>query len=560
MATSSDGPAADGDVLMTVPDRPPPDPSPHGLSSDSPKLSTFTVKFEFRVTTKTFPAPEIHCQLLLDMEAVHAFHINTNKSPTSKIVPSQSTDDFFFRNFDYQTFRKTKHSLVCVAHTLTSDTPFSILRDSIKTSLSKNKAYLRIHKWNVSDLDITPVGWLFEAHPTAHNRDAIHRSLSLYCLSEQITLPPIELFIKTLSAVTSQKKRVTTQAIHIASRRTDASTVKDILQSCFTNPEAYLPGVFIPSDLSYHQGNAVYLQYLQHHNKYLQQHKSIVINGLTLPDLDLPVTSHDAPSTIGHELQQCPFIDWITPTNRSPTTGRYLLSTNNDKYDDAIKWVDTTFLPMLQSTTLPPRPLSFAHPTPCRAPVSQHNPTPYSSSLASSIPSLDESQYTKPPNAWKKPISIIASKTVPTTVSPITTSAPTSLSQMERKLADLTSLVESLQQKLDHVQATSQSTIQTIVQQNLAEHQAHLDQKYLSMFDSINQNLQQINSRLSSSSSNNTRTSDADPPDVSRAKKLPRFSSQAIATVHRSLKTTLSSKPPPSTTLNSLTASTPTNV
>ena len=118
---------------------------------------------------------------------------------------------------------------------------------------------------------------------------------------------------------------------------------------------------------------------------------------------------------------------------------------------------------------------------------------------------------------------------------------------MEKKLADLTTLVADLQQKLDQVQANTTSTIQSTVQKSIAEQQAALDQKYLAMFASINTHLQNITSQLSTKSSaseSNTRPIDADPPlDVTQAKKLPCFLSPTLASVQRSIKSTLSALP-----------------
>ena len=490
MTMPSDGAASDDDVVMTTSPTLPNPPSSN--PSDSPKdvsLHTYSVKFEFKTTSTTFPAPEIHRKLLLDVERhFPSTTINTNTNAQATITVSKHNEAFFLRNFKYPSFSRTKFSLVCVAHSISTPASFNEIKSSMQKTLSQNKAFIRVNQWSTEDLNIANIGWIYEAHPQAHNRNTILSTIKKFCTTNNKSEPSIEIFSKSISAVNSAK-RVSTQAIQFACRRQDSESVKSTLQQCFSDSSIYLPGKFIPSDLGNKQGQDVLVKYIHLQNKYLADHRSISIIGIQPHELATDFSPCNDHPNIIQSIHQCKLIDWITPTNRTNSTGRFLLSTDKHRYKDALVWVDNTFLPLF--TLLPKRnlPSQFTHPFPIRTGL-KHNDV-YTSSLASSISNVSDVTYPKPPNAWTKPISIIASRTPQTSISRITKSTTDSdlIACMEKQIANL-------QQKLEANQTIHAQTVANAVEKAITSHQKKLDDQYHTMLQSLQDHWKQVTSTI----------------------------------------------------------------
>ena len=557
MATSSDGVSAVADVEMADPSssrhKASPSSSPCS-SSVSPR--TFSIKFEFCTKSKTFAAPEVHRKLLLDAEShFPSLKINTNSNPNATISPSTSTDDYFFRHYEYKTFHKSKFSLVCVAHNITLPDSFNNLRKLLQSSLQKHHTFLRINKWSASDLDIVNVGWIYGSHYQAHNRDNIHHTLKNHCDLHNISLPDLELFPKAVS-ITSAKKKFTTQAIHFACRRADVDSAREALQQSFSSDSVFLPGVFIPSNLGAKQGYDTLAQFIQNQNQYLDNHRSIVLSGLTLADLTRSVSIDNITTTILNEISRSPLITWLSTTLQTMSHGKFLLSTTSEHYSAALKWLDNEIMPLLLNMDEWSSPPQYLGSGPCRLGRKSPHSDDYVKSLASSVSPMSDTTYTRPPNAWKRPISIVASKTAQTTVSKITSTPSATITKMEQQIQHLTDLVTNLQQQLKETQASQTTVIQEAVHASMQKQHNQVAQQYSEMLKSADAHWKKITSSFKccnapvattapvedATPERHSRPPDPGPP--ARAPKLSKYSHDAIHSVQRSLTSLLPTKAP----------------
>ena len=170
MTTTSIGVNANSDTPMSEA-QPPSSTSPSSTSnvSDVNESRSYAIKIEFKTNSSSFPAPEIHRKIILELERQYpSTTINTNTNPNIKIKASKQSNDYFLANFKYPSFSRSKFSLVCVAHNVVSDASFSEIITSTKKVLTQHKAFLRINKWHTNELDIVNIGWIYGAHPQAH--------------------------------------------------------------------------------------------------------------------------------------------------------------------------------------------------------------------------------------------------------------------------------------------------------------------------------------------------------------------------------------------------------
>ena len=499
MTTSPDHNHGDGDTLMTTTEASSSKTSsPESNDASTTSVNSFSIKIEFKTTSHAFPAPEIHRNIILAIE--HQFpstKINTNSNPNASITASKHNSEFFLRNFNYPSFPRSKFSLVCLAHDITTPASFSQINAATKKILSQNKAFLRINQWKVNELNIVNIGWIYGAHPHAHNRNHISKMITEFCEKNQKPVPSLKIFAKSLSSASSPRKRITTKAIQFACRKEDSDEIKSVLQECFSDSNTFLPGKFIPSDLSYKQGQAIYSQYIQHQNKYLANHRSISVVGVQPTDLFDNIVHNNNNTTLVQQVQQSKLIDWISTTHRTTSEGRFLFSTDKDRYQEAIQWIDQTFLPLFNNL---PSKKSSSHPNnilPTRIGTIPKQDS-YSQSLASSINSIAEKSYVRPPNAWSKPISIIASSTPQTSVSHMTMSSDQSsiITKMEKQINSLTKTVQDLQNKLEASHQTQKDSIASAIEKAFDTHQQKLEHQYQEMIRSVNDHWKQVTASL----------------------------------------------------------------
>ena len=206
----------DGDTLMTTTEASSSKTSsPESNDASTTSVNSFSIKIEFKTTSHAFPAPEIHRNIILAIE--HQFpstKINTNSNPNASITASKHNNEFFLRNFNYPSFPRSKFSLVCLAHDIMTPASFSQINAATKKILSQNKAFLRINQWKVNELNIVNIGWIYGAHPHAHNRNHISKMITEFCEKNQKPVPSLEIFAKSLSSASSPRKRITTN-LHV---------------------------------------------------------------------------------------------------------------------------------------------------------------------------------------------------------------------------------------------------------------------------------------------------------------------------------------------------------
>lgn len=504
----------------------------------------------------------MHRKIILEIEnRFSSTSINTNSNPNSNITASKQNNEFFLRNFKYPSFSRSKFSLVCVAHNITTSASFTDITEVTKKILAQTKAFLRINRWNVDELNIVNIGWIYGAHPVSHNRDRIYSTIKTYCKNTNKSIPTLEIFSKTISSSSSPRKRISTKAIQFACRKDESNEIKTILQECFSDPKTFLPGKFIPSDLSYKQGQDVYSQYICHQNKYLSDHRTINIIGIHPNDLHLTVNES---TSLIEQIQSCHLIDWISPTNRTMSNGRFLLSTDKERYQDAIVWIDQTLLPKCD---LLHNKQNFPHEPelkPTRISASPKTDD-YSSFLATSIKTITDTTFTRPPNAWNKPISIIASSTPQTSVSRITDSS--NQSSMEQQIKHLTQQVNDLQLQIKTSQEINHTIIAKAVETAIDKHHNRLEKQYHQMIQSVNDHWKQITSSLPMllhpQNKINTFSSSSSPPTTpirkndekrsrennqsgsNRHRKPRRYSSSGLESVQKSITYFLDNSKPP---------------
>ena len=560
MTTTSAANHGNEDAHMSFSDPPTkPNNSPDSNDATMKSQNTFSIKIEFKTTSQAFPAPEIHRKIILAIESQFpTTKINTNVNPNTSITANKHTNDYFLRNFNYPSFSRTKFSLVCVAHNIMTTASFNEIHEAAKKLLSQNKAFLRINRWKCNELNVVNIGWLYGAHPHAHSRNRISETINNFCRDHNKAIPQLEIFAKPISSSSSPRRRITTTAIQFACLKDTSADVKSILQECFSDSNIYLPGKFIPSDLSYKQGQTVYSQYIQHQNKYLSNHRSISVTGVQSKCLTQTFNHNNRTTTPVQEVQSSKLIDWISPTNRTTSEGRFLFSTDKDRYQEAIKWIDQTFLPMIKQVSSTTSPAQSHSSIPIRIGTSPKQDK-YSESLASSINTITATSYVRPPNAWNKPISIIASSTPQTSVSRMTVSSDqtTLIERMEKQISSLTKTVQELQTKLEASQQAQNESINVAVEKAFNTHNSKLEEQYQNMIQSVNNHWKQVTASLpallNASNSNCNHTPSPSPPmtpprksdekrsrDIhqsgsNRARKPRRYSSGGLDSIQRSI-------------------------
>ena len=118
--------------------------------------------------------------------------------PQPDIIASKMNDDNFQHHFEYKVFERSKHRLVCVAHTITSNASFNEIKNAIQIPLRQNKCFIRINNWG-TELNIVNVGWIYKANPKIHNRNQIKTIIKSACDRLNIKFVDFELFTKGLS-------------------------------------------------------------------------------------------------------------------------------------------------------------------------------------------------------------------------------------------------------------------------------------------------------------------------------------------------------------------------
>ena len=196
MTSSSDGPPDDDMALeLNLPANTSVSTSTTSKTTNTKEKHVMNVKFEFKVdnsASSSFAAPSIHRNILCILERSFP---NTTLSTLAEpdIIASKMNDDDFKHLFQYEVFERSKHRLVCVAHTITSNVSFNELKNAIQIPLRQNKCFIRINNWG-TELNIVNVGWIYKANPKIHNRNQIKTIIESACDCLSIKFVDFEIF------------------------------------------------------------------------------------------------------------------------------------------------------------------------------------------------------------------------------------------------------------------------------------------------------------------------------------------------------------------------------
>ena len=249
-----------------------------------------------------------------------------------------------------------------------------------------------------------------------------------------------------------------------------------MLQTMYSDNDFYGPGKFIPIDIGTKQ-NATTLEKLITLQKiYLENHRSITVVGVSLASLNQLVS--DPPNdTLYDIVHRCEWIDWMTTTTKTETTGRIIFSTTSQKYYSAIEWIENKFLPLHHGIRhrINPAEHDGASYRVIRHGQPSKPPDDYSTSIAQTIATIDIPNIPST-NAWSKPL-VIGGETTPS-MSTVTKNSETTVNQqststitsLESKIKTLSQTIDKLQQQLAHQleqQDKLLSSINLIVEQQL---------------------------------------------------------------------------------------------
>ena len=555
MTTTSDANPSDTATAMAVDDDPKqPAPSNEPRATSPTNIHSMKLKFEFRAKNEEFNIRDVHRELMFAIanECPGSIFRHNHKNDNDPFDPFISSDDLMESVYTYKFFKKSNYHLACVAHTIETQATFETIKDTCKTILRDNDGFVRINKWSDADLDVATAGWIFESNPIIHHRDYIHKMIKSYCLSFNETYYPIDLQAKTISYTNRTTKiKIQSQAIHILCRREDMKQVQQMLQTMYSDDEFHGPGKFIPIDIVAKQNASTLEKLITLQKLYLENHRSITVVGVSLASLNqIPADSSN--DTLFDLVHHCDWIDWMTTTSKTETTGRIIFSTTSEKYHSAIEWIETKFLPYHHSIRhrIDPTDSDGKSYRVARNGRATQPADDYSTNIANTISTI--SVPSNPPNAWSKPL-IIGDNTNPSLSTMTHSSNPKSnqqstyntLETLNSKIDTLSNTIDKLQQQLSQQaeqQQTLLSSITTIIEQQIDKRfeniQSEIDNirnQYVAIADQVNESwskkYQSLQKTLKTKSSTDT---EAPGSGSNRARKQPRTAAN-LSSVQRNL-------------------------
>ena len=552
MTTTSDASCGDKPTDMAIDNGHTSSPTPTASTeTSSDEFRTLKLKFEFRVTSDDFVPHEVHRQIMFAIANTYdgTLFYNNIDDNNDCFDPFTASEDSMETSYNYKNFKRSNHDLCCFAHSIATFATFENVKDTIKHILQEYNGFIRINKWLEKDLDIATAGWIFESNPTIHNRDYLNKIIKSYCEASDETFNPIELQSKTISFTNRHTKaRVKSEAIHILCRRDDVKKTQQMMQTLYSDKNFPGPGKFIPIDIVSKQ-NSTTLEKLIHLQKsYIENHRSVTIIGVSLESLNQPIRT-DSNDTLFDIVDRCPWIDWLSPTTKTPQTGRIIFSTTTQKYYSAIDWIETKFLTSHQNIPNRIDPIESGGKAYRLIRKGQSNTTTdeYSTNLAKTISSISiPNQPT--PNAWSKPLVIgesnptISTMTKNTYLNSNQQSTSDTADSLNAKIDNLSQTIEKLQLQLTN-QAEQQtkllSTIQTLVEDTISkrfetiQHEVDtIKDKYIAITEQINETWSQKYKRLQQTIL--ATKNDAPGSGSNRARKQPRTVSN-LTSVQRNL-------------------------
>ena len=304
-----------------------------------------------------------------------------------------------------------------------------------------------------------------------------------------------------------------------------------MLQESFSSADINLPGTFIPNDLSQKAGHEIYKKYVNLQQAYMENHRFITLYGIDCNNLDQPIEHENKTTTLNKLFRENVNVDWITTTNATTITGKVIISTDINRLNKSIEWIDNVFIPMNKSF-LPRAATSFLYGRTVERRRYIPKSDDYTTSLASNISDVTDATYsTKFSNAWTQPISIIDQAQPKSSPSPPTTS--NDLSSLTTQLESLTTMVMDLQEKLTTVQEQQATIASEAVSKAITKHSKETDEKYGSILLSINTQLTTLTASLSPSQA----PSSSPPTTPPRTPKIMSSTSNRLSTSGNTTKT-----------------------
>ena len=542
MAPTSDDSPADTNIDMIIEEAPSTPSRSRASNATNPvEQHSLSLKFEFRVENEDFAVRDVHREIMFAIanKCSGTIFRHNNADNNNPFDPFIDSDESMDKNYNYKFLKRSNHFLACFSHSIETHDTFNEVKSHFRQILSKNNGYVRINKWNEHDLDIATAGWLFEANPHVHNRDYIHKTIQTYCRSLDVTYHHVEITNKTISFTNrNTKTKSSTQAIHFLCRREELKQVQHMLQTLYSNETFNGPGKFIPIDIAMKQNTMALEKLIQLQQVYLNNHRSIPMLGVSFESL-VQLINNKENSTLEKLIIKCEWIDWVTPTTKTESTGRIIFSTTSQHYFSAIEWVENIFLPYHKSIHHRINPTDFkgeAYRIVRKEQLNKVNDD-YTSTLMKTINAIPSSAPTT--NAWNKPLVIgqgqssppMTNKTIPTNNQQSTSNQNEFLQQ---QITTLSQTMEKLQEQIEkQIQQQLQltSTIETIVQSQISKRfeEVHtniqtIENKYIAIIDHINESWSTKLDRMRKSHSTVTNSSSTEAPGSgsNRARKQPR--------------------------------------
>ena len=207
MTPTSDAPDDDPTVAMITDHCQPTTTSTTDHSDPSPiKNNSLPLKFEFKNKNTMNNIECIHKTIIESIETAFPTTTCESNNPPGDSITAKNMDQATFQShFKYFHFKRSSFELQCVAHHVSSPATFNDIKATISPILNKDNGFVRINKWDIDELDIVNIGWLFKAHPKVHNRDFIHDCIQYACTISNVDYVPIEIFKKKCICSTRQQ-------------------------------------------------------------------------------------------------------------------------------------------------------------------------------------------------------------------------------------------------------------------------------------------------------------------------------------------------------------------
>jgi hypothetical protein len=241
-------------------------------------------------------------------------------------------------------------AIIMVGHQIATPLSLFDLKQGIQDTLREVNGFIKINDWGIH-LDLRSAGFLANLHPVHHNRELIQSGIAKFLndsmCDDNESLPMPDFKVVPSSANESQSnKRVSSRFLAITCKNSEDALFlrKKLVAAYSTLPTPIDPslGFFIPSNAKY-SDKEIFRILIRRQNQYLAHHRNIPMDGIN--DKLLFARTAVGKSVLDEllvgaqicRIDSCPTRDY---------TGRYNLSTTENHFIKAVKWLDTE-LPLL---------------------------------------------------------------------------------------------------------------------------------------------------------------------------------------------------------------------